>query len=258
MKLRSTAVGSTFALVVALAVVACSSGEEADTASKTGTPGDVVVAASDDTKTSLGVTEWHIATDDAGDLVAAGYDADGQIVASVGSHATFHTKETATFALEVKAAESFTLRYDYAPGTVTSNAERMAAEAPTARAVLVQLASDVSRHEAEGTQLVGTSVRPLMGQGSGANGTRLVQPGQQRLVREGTCLLDSSGNGCVGNLVQFAGSLLGTAACLLSTPVTTAAGAVCVGAAGTAVVGMGISLYEQGCKPRPCRSAPTS
>ncbi len=241
-----------FGLVTTSIVAGCSS-ETSPTPHAANPPG-VSTAASEETTQQLGVVTWWVAPEDDGTTHAThaiGVDEAGGIRADVVMGVESQGPSAAVFTYDVRAPEAATLRYEAKAEGGTANLDAFAS--PVARRTLQRLGADLAHAgPAPASTLVKSSLstRPLSGGFIGHPTTTLVGPPQ--------CLLDKSGNGCVGQLVSSAGCIVATGVCLIADGLSFGLLTAACGAGAVACAGSVISMYESGCKLRDCASVPTS
>lgn len=235
-------------------IVACSSGDEHNhPAPDPQSDVETIVPASDATKNDLGVVEWRVTPGKVDhSFVVAGLDSAGETHAEVAMQIEARGQNAGVFTYDIKGPEAFTLRFQFEGETQTNNADEMA-KAPRARAVFERMSADLGNVGATTTPTAALTTQshvPATGS-SGSSGGDLVRRGQ-RLNGEPTCLLDRSGNGCRGQLVQAVAGIVGTGICVLTAPATLGLQMAGCVAAGVATAGTIYAMTEAGCEQRPC------
>ena len=241
-----------FGLVTTSVVAGCSS-ETSSTPHAVSPPG-VSTAASEETTQQLGVVTWWVAPEEDGTTHvthAIGVDEAGDLRAEVVMGVESQGPSSAVFTYDVRAPEPATLRYEAKAEGGTANLDAFAS--PVARQTLQRLGADLAHAgQAPASTLVKSSLatRPLSGGFIGHPTTALVGPPQ--------CMLDKSGNGCVGQLVSAAGCIVATGICLIVDGFSGGLLTAACGAGAVSCVGSVMSMYEAGCKLRDCAGVPTS
>lgn len=249
------------ALLALASIAACaSSGEDEKAGSDPASAPESIVGASQESRSDLGVNEWVVTQGDTDrSLLVVGLDASGATKASMSVVVEPNADgTTGVITYDVTAPEAFRLRYEVlADRSARSNVED-SATTPLAQKVIALAGKDLRSAEASKTangSLLGKQSLDIQGRATGG----LVNSGG-KLVKTGQCLRDSSGNGCVGQLLQTAGGVVATGVCLLASGFTLGLATAACAAGGVATIGSAVSMYESGCKLRPCTSssAPTS
>jgi hypothetical protein len=237
-------------LVLLGAIVACSSTEPAQSPDPA-SAADTVVAASEETRSALGVVEWRIGQGDGTkSLAAVGVGQDGSTVTDVGLWLESRGQNAGVITYDVKAPEALTLRFEIQSGGASAANLEDIAKAPRARAIIAQMGKDLQHADVQTPKSITQSVHPLLGPRS-AFGQRLVNSFSQ-------CLVDSGGNGCKGQLLGTLAGVASTGVCLVSDGVTLGALTAACASSGIAAIGSWVSMNESGCAFRPCQSGPKS
>jgi hypothetical protein len=246
----STSIILAFGLVATSVVVGCSSGDASSPPRPADPPGASATASEETTK-AIGVVTWWVAPEAQGITHVIGVDADGEKRADVVLGVESRGPNAAIFTYDVRAPEAATLRYEAKPEGGT--ADLAAFGSPLARQTLQRLGADLEqRAQTPASSLVTASysTRPLSGGFVGHPTTPLVGPPQ--------CMLDKSGNGCVGQLVSTAGCIVATGICLIADGFTGGLITAACGAGAVSCAGSVVSMYESGCQLRDCDGVPTS
>lgn len=106
-------------------------------------PRDGVVAASETTKSELGVVEWHMAPGGTHDFFAVtGVDARGEPVAGVAISVQRFSERVGTFTYDINGADTAHLHFNYNGDHVETNIDELKA-APRAQTLLTRIQADL-------------------------------------------------------------------------------------------------------------------
>jgi hypothetical protein len=260
--------GTAAALVVSC-LVACSappagssSGHDSNQDSEDSTPSereatDMVVAASSETKSEIGVAEWYVVPGEKGVTAIKGVDDEGRVVAHFTSRVSKVDAETASIEFTLSVPTKTTAKLEVTGEnvkTITNGFENDEASQRIVRQAAQDVALSTSATK-QSSSLRTESLHPLAGGELVKDaGITLAKDAGAPIKRPDYCLRDSSGKSCAVKFMFLMGmTALTAASCVLTlVPPVTAGAAVGCAIGVTSVLKDAYDMDEQGCKDRPC------